>query len=80
MTIRTLTYAAAAVIISTGAVLAADQQTNQPIPLADPGKTGPVPCYIMAPDKNGKWDRVLVRMHGKNPGGAIKDCTDLPNQ
>ena len=63
-----------------GQAHAADQQTNQPIPLADPGKTGPVPCYIMALDKNGKWDRVLVRMHGKNPGGAIKDCTDLPNQ
>jgi hypothetical protein len=61
-----------------GQAHASNQQTNQTPPLADPGEPGTVQCYIVVSGKDGKPEKVIATMYGKNnPGGAIKDCAAL---
>lgn len=63
-----------------GQAHAADQQTNQSTPPTTSGKLGVVDCYIMVPDKNGKWKPETVQIHGKNTGGGLKECSAVsPN-
>jgi hypothetical protein len=75
---KLLTGVALVVPLCIGQAYAADQQTNQTPPLATSGEPGTVQCYIMAPDKTGKYERTTVTMYGKNdPGGPTKYCAEL---